>query len=121
MITHPMYLKGTTSAPPSLTATTIISTLSITPTIPSHGPPPPPPQPPPAPNIPPSFEVSDTNFASSTALNGRAGAGHDLGRQANLKESSESKELAELRLQVLVIVIASDAFESKKEIIRLRE
>ncbi len=28
-----------------------------------------------------------------------------LGRQANLKESSKSKELAELRLQVLVVVI----------------
>jgi hypothetical protein len=45
----------------------------------------------------------------------------DLGHQANLKESSESKELAELRLQVLVVVIANDASESKKEIIRLRE
>jgi hypothetical protein len=44
-----------------------------------------------------------------------------LGRQANLKESSESKELAELRLQVLVVVISSDACESKKEIMRLRE
>jgi hypothetical protein len=38
----------------------------------------------------------------------------DLGRQANLKESSESKELAELRLQVLVVVIANVACESKK-------
>jgi hypothetical protein len=45
----------------------------------------------------------------------------DLGRQPNLKESSESKELAELRLQVLVVVIANDACESKKEIMRLRE
>ncbi len=44
-----------------------------------------------------------------------------LGRQANLKESSKSKELAELRLQVLVVVVTSDACESKKEIIRLRE
>ncbi len=44
-----------------------------------------------------------------------------LGRQANLKESSKSKELAELRLQVLVVVITSDACESKKEIMRLRE
>jgi hypothetical protein len=44
-----------------------------------------------------------------------------LGRQANLKESSESKELAEMRLQVLVVVITSDACESKKEIMRLRE
>ncbi len=43
-----------------------------------------------------------------------------LGRQANLKESSESKELAELRLQVLVVVITSDACESKKEIMRLK-
>ena len=43
-----------------------------------------------------------------------------LGRQANLRESSESKELAELRLQVLVVVIASDACESKKEIMRLK-
>jgi hypothetical protein len=42
-----------------------------------------------------------------------------LGRQANLRESSKSKELAELRLQVLVVVITSDACESKKEIIRL--
>ncbi len=38
----------------------------------------------------------------------------DLSRQANLKESSKSKELAELRLQVLVVVIANDACESKK-------
>ncbi len=45
----------------------------------------------------------------------------DLGRQANLKESRESKELAELRLHVLVVVIANDACESKKEIMRLRE
>ncbi len=45
----------------------------------------------------------------------------DLGRQANLKESSESKELAELRLQVFIVVIPNDACESKKEIIRLRE
>jgi hypothetical protein len=44
-----------------------------------------------------------------------------LGRQANLRESSKSKELAELRLQVLVVVITSDACESKKEIMRLRE
>ena len=44
---------------------------------------------------------------------------HVLGRQANLKESSESKELAELRLQVLVVV-TSDACESKKEIMRLK-
>ncbi len=40
---------------------------------------------------------------------------------ANLKESSKSKELAEMRLQVLVVVITSDACESKKEIVRLRE
>jgi hypothetical protein len=44
-----------------------------------------------------------------------------LGRQANLKESSKSKELAEMRLQLLVVVITSDACESKKEIMRLRE
>jgi hypothetical protein len=37
-----------------------------------------------------------------------------LGRQANLRESSESKELAKLRLQVLVFVKANDACESKK-------
>ncbi len=43
-----------------------------------------------------------------------------LGHQANLKESSESKELAEMRLQVLVVVITSDACESKKEIMRLK-
>ncbi len=43
-----------------------------------------------------------------------------LGRQANLKESSESKELAELRLQVLVVVMTSDACESNKEIMRLK-
>ncbi len=42
-----------------------------------------------------------------------------LGHQANLKESHESKELAELRLQVLVVVKTSDACESKKEIMRL--
>jgi hypothetical protein len=45
----------------------------------------------------------------------------DLGRQASLKESSKSKELAELRLHVLVVVKANDACESKKEIMRLRE
>jgi hypothetical protein len=44
-----------------------------------------------------------------------------LGRQANLKESSKSKELAELRLQVLVVIKMSDACESKKENMRLRE
>ncbi len=44
-----------------------------------------------------------------------------LGCQANLKESRKSKELAEMRIQVLVVVIPSDACESKKEIIRLRE
>jgi hypothetical protein len=43
-----------------------------------------------------------------------------LGHQANLKESSESKELAELRLHVLVVVVTSDACESKKEIMRLK-
>ncbi len=42
-----------------------------------------------------------------------------LGSQANLRESSKSKELAEMRLQVLVVVITSDACESKKEIMRL--
>jgi hypothetical protein len=42
---------------------------------------------------------------------------HVLGRQANLKESSKSNELAEMRLQVLVVVTTSDACESKKEII----
>jgi hypothetical protein len=44
-----------------------------------------------------------------------------LGHQANLRESRKSKELATLRLQVLVVVKANDACESKKEIIRLRE
>jgi hypothetical protein len=43
-----------------------------------------------------------------------------LGREANLKLSSKSKELAELRLQVLVAVITSDACEPKKEIMRLK-
>jgi hypothetical protein len=36
-----------------------------------------------------------------------------LGRQVNLRESSKSKELAKLRLQVLVVVKANDACESK--------
>jgi hypothetical protein len=31
---------------------------------------------------------------------------------ANLKETSKDKELAELRLQVLVVVKTSDAYES---------
>ncbi len=44
-----------------------------------------------------------------------------LGRQANLRESSKSKELAKLRLQVLVVVKANDGCESKKEIMRFRE
>ncbi len=43
-----------------------------------------------------------------------------LGRQANLKDLSKSKELAELRLQVLVVVKTSDTCESKKEIMRLK-
>jgi hypothetical protein len=43
-----------------------------------------------------------------------------LGQMANLKESSKSKELAEMRLQVLVVVVTSDACESKKEIMRLK-
>jgi hypothetical protein len=43
-----------------------------------------------------------------------------LGHQANLKETSEGKELAKLRLQVLVVVKTSDACESKKEIMRLK-
>ncbi len=75
MTLPPMHLKGTTAAPPSLTSSPTIPNLSMTPTIPSHSPPPPPPQPPPAPFIPPSFGVSDTNFASSTALQpkGRGG------------------------------------------------
>ncbi len=42
------------------------------------------------------------------------------GHQANLRESSKSKELATLRLQVLVVVKVSDACESKKEIMRLK-
>ena len=46
---------------------------------------------------------------------------HVLGHQANLKESSKSKELTKLRLQVLVVVKANDACESKKETMRLRE
>ncbi len=41
---------------------------------------------------------------------------HVLGHQANLKESSKSKELAEMRLQVLVVVITSDACESKSKL-----
>ncbi len=40
-----------------------------------------------------------------------------LGRQATSRSQARAKELAELRLQVLVVVIASDACESKKEII----
>ncbi len=48
-------------------------------------------------------------------------SGSVLGCQANLRESSKSKELAMLRLQVLVVVKANDACESKKEITRLRE
>ncbi len=41
-------------------------------------------------------------------------------RPSGQPESSESKELAELRLQVLVVVKTSDACESKKEIMRLK-
>ncbi len=55
------------------------------------------------------------------ALDNRLAYQAVLGHQANLRESSKSKELAELRLQVLVVVIASDACEYKKEIMRLRE
>jgi hypothetical protein len=41
---------------------------------------------------------------------------HVLGRQANLKESSESKELAELRFQALVVVKTSDACNPKRKL-----
>jgi hypothetical protein len=47
-------------------------------------------------------------------------SGTVLGRQANLKETSEGKELVELRLQVLVVVVTSDVCEFKKEIMRLK-
>jgi hypothetical protein len=40
---------------------------------------------------------------------------------ANLKETSNGKELAKLRLQVLIVVKMSDACESKKEIMRLKK
>ncbi len=43
-----------------------------------------------------------------------------LGRQATSRSQARAKELAELRLQVLVVVITSDACESKKEIVRLK-
>ncbi len=42
--------------------------------------------------------------------------GSVLGHQANLRESSESKELAKLRLRVLVVVKANDACESKRKL-----
>ena len=43
-----------------------------------------------------------------------------LGCQANLKIQARANGLVELRLQVLVVVITSDACESKKEIMRLK-
>ncbi len=43
-----------------------------------------------------------------------------LGRQATSRSQARAKELAELRLQVLVVVITSDDCESKKEIMRLK-
>ena len=43
-----------------------------------------------------------------------------LGHQATSRSQARAKELAELRLQVLVVVITSDACESKKEIMRLK-
>jgi hypothetical protein len=39
---------------------------------------------------------------------------------ANLKKTSKGKELAKLRLQIFVVVKMSDACESKKEIMRLK-
>ncbi len=36
------------------------------------------------------------------------------------RSQARAKELAELRLQVLVVVITSDACESKKEMMRLK-
>ncbi len=43
-----------------------------------------------------------------------------LGRQATSRSQARAKELAELSLQVLVVVITSDACKSKKEIMRLK-
>ena len=43
-----------------------------------------------------------------------------LGHQATSRSQARAKELAELRLHVLVVVITSDACESKKEIMRLK-
>ncbi len=43
-----------------------------------------------------------------------------LGRQATSRSQARAKELAELRLQVLVVVITHDACESKKQIMRLK-
>jgi hypothetical protein len=43
-----------------------------------------------------------------------------LGRQATSRSQARAKELAELRLQVLVVVITSDACQSKKEFMRLK-
>ncbi len=43
-----------------------------------------------------------------------------LGHQATSRSQARAKELAELRLQVLVVVITSDACESKKEVVRLK-
>jgi hypothetical protein len=65
-------------------------------------------------------EISGRVCGSNSSMRANAGL-PVLGHQANLRESSKSKELAKLRLQVLVVVKANDACESKKEIMRLRE
>ncbi len=59
------------------------------------------------------------HVVDSTMLTALSAIASVLGRQANLKESSKSKELAEMRLLTLVVVITSDACESK-EIMRLK-
>ncbi len=59
--------------------------------------------------------------SSCTCRQGSSAIKCVLGCQANLRGSSKIKELAKLRLQVLVVVKANDAYESKKEIMRHRE
>ena len=101
-----MHLKCATTAPPSLTLTPTISSLATTPTILSYGPPPPPPQPPPAPNILPSFRVSDTSFASIIALQPK-GRGGSFKSGLNFAVAGAGAEMNEMRKDIFTQITQS--------------
>jgi len=78
----------------------------MTPTIPSYGPPPPPPQPPPAPNILPSFRVSDTSFASIIALQPK-GRGGSFKSGLNFAVAGAGAEMNEMRKDIFTQITQS--------------